>query len=75
MVLIVRNTEIGELIMPQLREISVGDVLFENTGDLCNYKTVNWADILNEGTQGRMAPLEVNACVVSPGGESTYAAC
>lgn len=67
LVLIVRNTEIGELIMPQLREISVGDVLFENTGDLCNYKTVNWADILNEGTQGRMAPLEVNACVVSPG--------
>ena len=65
LVLIVRNTVIGELIMPQLREISDGDILFENTGDLCNYKTVNWNDILNNGRL-----VEVNACeVVLPGGE------
>ena len=62
LVLIVRNTEIGELIMPQLREISDGDVLFENTGDLCNYRTVNWPDILNVGEL-----VEVNACDFNSG--------
>ena len=64
LVLIVRNTEIGELIVPQLREISDGDVLFENTGDLCSYKTVNWNDILNNGRL-----VEVDACDVLTGGE------
>ena len=65
LVLIVRNSEIGELIMPQLREISDGDILFENTGNLCNYKAVNWVEILNNGRL-----VEVNACDVLTGGES-----
>lgn len=48
-VLSVRDTEIGELIMPELREITHGSVFFENVTGMCNYKTVNWTDILDDG--------------------------
>ena len=64
LVLIVNNVEIGALLLPELREISRGDVLFQNSGDLCNYKTVNWLDILSDGEL-----VEQNACNPLPGGK------
>ena len=45
----VTDSEIGALYMPELREVTNGDVLFENVNKLCSYKSVNWEDILNEG--------------------------
>ncbi len=46
----VMDSKIEQLYMPQLREISQGDVLFSEVGPLCSYKTVNWNDILNSGS-------------------------
>ena len=63
LVLSLTNTEIGALYMPNLREISQGDVLFLNVNSLCNYKTVNWGDILNDG---RLIDLNTNC---QPSGE------
>ena len=41
---------IGELVLPQLREVSRGDVMFRDTGPvMCNYKSVNWNDIIDGG--------------------------
>ena len=47
--LLVRLSNIKRFILPRLTEISRGDVLFENTGELCNYLTVNWRDIIDGG--------------------------
>ena len=55
--LAVQNSTIGELILPRLTQITVGDVLFENSGELCNYKTINWNDILDNGNL-----TQVNTC-------------
>ena len=63
-VLIISNVEIGALLLPELREISRGDVLFHNSGGLCNYKTVNWLDILSDGEL-----VEQNACNLLPDGK------
>ena len=68
-VLSLTNTEIGALYMPNLREISQGDVLFLNVSSLCNYRTVNWGDILNDG---RLIDLNTNNC--QPQGER-YSMC
>ena len=47
--LLVRLSNIKRFILPRLTEISRGDVLFENTIELCNYLTVNWRDIIDGG--------------------------
>ena len=60
-VLSLTNTEIGALYMPNLREISQGDVLFLNVSSLCNYRTVNWGDILNDG---ELIDLNTNICQI-----------
>ena len=51
--LVVQNSTLGELILPNLTQISRGDVLFENSGELCNHNTVNWLDILDNGDVSR----------------------
>ena len=46
--LIVANSDIGILYMPQLREITQGGVFLRglsNTPSLCNVQNVNWTDI------------------------------
>ncbi len=59
----VMDSNIEQLYMPQLREITQGDVLFSEVGPLCSYKTVNWNDILNDGSF-----IDENT-ECSPGGE------
>lgn len=46
--LAVQNSTLGELILPKLTQISKGDVIFEDSGELCNHNTVNWPDILDD---------------------------
>ena len=55
--LVVLNSTLGELILPRLTQISRGDVLFEDSGELCNHNTVNWPDILDGGNVSR-----INTC-------------
>lgn len=55
--LVVQNSTLGELILPNLTQISRGDVLFESSGELCNHNTVNWPDILDNGNVFR-----INTC-------------
>ena len=46
--LIVSNSDIGTLYMPQLREITQGGVFLSglsNTPSLCNVQNVSWTDI------------------------------
>ena len=63
--LILLETRIGALVMPNLTEVTRGDVLFENTSSMCNYKTVNWNDIIDDGQL-----VEILACnTPQPGGE------
>ena len=55
--LVVQNSTLGELILPNLTQISRGDVFFENSGELCNHNTINWPDILDNGNVSR-----INTC-------------
>ncbi len=57
--LLVEDSTIGRFILPSLSQISEGDVLFKNTGRLCNYLTVLWTDIIDGG--GELVD-EVNTC-------------
>ena len=44
------ETHIGAIVMPNLTEVTRGDVRFQNTtSSMCNYKTVNWDDIIDNG--------------------------
>ena len=65
--LAVLNSTIGELILPRLTQITVGDVQFSNSGELCNHNTVNWLDILDGGNVSR-----INTCL-NPSESSKFA--
>jgi len=63
--LVLLETLIGALVMPNLTEVTRGDVRFQNTSSMCNYKTINWNDIIDNG---RLE--ELLACnTPQPGGE------
>ena len=64
--LVLLNTSIGALVLPNLTEVTRGDVRFENTtSSMCNYRTVNWNDIIDNGQL-----VELLACNTSrPEGE------
>ncbi|XP_064389307.1 epidermal growth factor receptor-like isoform X3 [Halichondria panicea] len=47
--LLVQDSIIGRLILPKLTQITKGNVIFQNTGSLCNYLTVRWSDIIDGG--------------------------
>ena len=47
--LVLLETHIGALVMPNLTEVTRGDVRFQNTSSMCNYKTINWNDIIDDG--------------------------
>ena len=56
--LVLLETRIGAIVLPKLTEVTRGDVRFENTtSSMCNYKTVNWDDIIDNGQL-----VEVFAC-------------
>ena len=44
------ETHIGALVMPNMTEVTHGDVRFENTSSMCNYK---WNDIIDDGATGK----------------------
>ena len=57
--LVLLETRIGALVLPNLTEVTRGDVRFQNTtSSMCNYKTVNWDDIIDNGGQ----LVELSAC-------------
>ena len=48
--LVLLETRIGAIVLPKLTEVTRGDVRFQNTtSTMCNYKTVNWDDIIDNG--------------------------
>ena len=48
--LVLLETHIGAIVLPNLTEVTRGDVQFQNTtSSMCNYKTVNWDDIIDNG--------------------------
>ena len=48
--LVLLNTRIGAIVLPKLTEVTRGDVRFQNTtSSMCNYRTVNWNDIIDNG--------------------------
>ena len=48
--LVLLNTRIGAIVLPKLTEVTQGDVHLQNTtSSMCNYKTVNWSDIIDNG--------------------------
>ena len=48
--LVLLNTRIGAIVLPNLTEVTQGDVRFQNTtSSMCNYRTVNWNDIIDNG--------------------------
>ena len=48
--LVLLNTHIGAIVMPNLMEVTQGDVRFQNTTfSMCNYQTVDWNDIIDNG--------------------------
>ena len=48
--LILLETRIGAIVLPKLTEVTRGDVYFQNTtSSMCNYRTVNWDDIIDDG--------------------------
>ena len=59
-------------VLPKLTEVTRGDVRFENTtSTMCNYKTVNWDDIIDNGQL-----VEVFACnIPRPEGEGITQHC
>ena len=64
--LVLLNTCIGAIVLPKLTEVTRGDVRFQNTtSSMCNYKTVNWDDIIDDGQL-----VELLACnIPRPEGE------
>ena len=47
---ILLETRIGAIVLPNLTEVTRGDVRFQNTtSSMCNYRTVNWGDIIDNG--------------------------
>ena len=57
--LVLLETRIGAIVLPDLTEVTRGDVRFQNsTSSMCNYKTVNWGDIIDNG--GEL--VEMSAC-------------
>ena len=66
--LVLLETRIGALVMPNLTEVTRGDVRFQNTSSMCNYKTINWNDIIDNGQLD-----ELLACnTPQPGGERQF---
>lgn len=49
--LLVQDSVIGRFLLPRLTQITRGNVLFQNTGLLCNYLTVLWTDIIDGSGQ------------------------
>ena len=48
--LVLLETRIGAIVLPNLTEVTRGDVHFQNTtSSMCNYKTVNWNDTIDNG--------------------------
>ena len=48
--LVLLNTHIGAIVLPNLTEVTWGDVRFQNTtSSMCNYRTVDWNDIIDNG--------------------------
>ena len=48
--LVLLNTRIGAIMLPNLMEVTQGDVRFQNTTSyMCNYQTVDWNDIIDNG--------------------------
>ena len=48
--LVLLETRIGAIVLPNLSEVTRGDIRFQNTtSSMCNYKTVNWDDIIDNG--------------------------
>ena len=48
--LVLLNTHIGAIVLPNLMEVTQGDVRFQNTTSyMCNYRTVDWNDIIDNG--------------------------
>ena len=48
--LVLLNTHIGAIMLPNLMEVTQGDVWFQNvTSYMCNYRTVDWNDIIDNG--------------------------
>ena len=48
--LVLLNTRIRAIVLPRLTEVTRGDVRFQNTtSSMCNYNTVNWNDIIDNG--------------------------
>ena len=70
--LVLLNTRIGALILPNLTEVTRGDVRFQNTtSSMCNYRTVNWNDIIDNGQL-----VELLACnIPRPEGEEMTCRC
>ena len=59
--LVLLNTHIGAIVLPNLTEVTRGDVHFQSTtSSMCNYKTVNWNDIIDNGRLN-----ELLACNIS----------
>jgi hypothetical protein len=48
---VIRDVNVGQIILPNLAEISQGNVLVEHSSNrpLCNWASVNWLDILDNG--------------------------
>ena len=68
--LVLLETRIGAIVLPNLTEVTRGDVRFQNTtSSMCNYRTVNWLDIIDNGGQ----LVEVFACnLPAEGKEMTH---
>ena len=60
--LVVQDTNISDLILPKLTQITKGNARFENTGTLCNHRTINWLDILDSPIGGDVGLETVNSC-------------
>ena len=68
--LVLLETRIGALVMPNLTEVTRGNVRFENTSSMCNYKSIDWTDIIDNGELE-----ELQACnTTQPGGENNLSA-
>ena len=67
--LVLLETRIGAIVLPNLTEVTRGDVRFQNTtSSMCNYRTVNWGDIIDNGQL-----VEVFACnLPAKGKEMTH---
>ena len=65
--LVLLNTRIGAIVLPNLTEVTQGDVRFQNTSSsMCNYRTVNWNDIIDNGRLDEL--LACNTSIHEGGG-------